>query len=276
MVDVHCHLNFKSFSQDYDSVIKDAFEKGVGKIINVGTQIVSSEKAIELAEKYENLYAIVGVHPHHADKVESDWDKKLEEIVLQSRISLSETKNPKVVGIGECGMDFYRYNSNGIVEPKLQEEVFTKQIELSQKLKLPLQIHNRQAGKEILEILKYYKNDLLSPPGMFHCMSGDLNFLKSVLDLGFYTGYDGNITYRGIAPGETTSLSDLVKQTPLERIVTETDAPYLTPEPHRGSRNIPSYVIITGRFIAETKGLDFDEVKAQTTQNANKIFNFPK
>ncbi len=264
MIDVHCHLNFHSFGKDTDEVIKNAFAKGVKRIINVGTKLDSSQKAIELAEKYENLYAIIGVHPHHADKLEKDWIDDLEKL----------SKKPKVVGIGECGMDFYSYHSNGIVEPKLQKDIFAKQIELSLKLALPLQIHNRHAGKEIIEILKSYRSNLLNPPGMFHCMSGDLEFLKKVLDLGFYVGFDGNITYEGLAPGEETKLTELIKQTPIDRIVTETDSPYLTPQPYRGSRNIPEYVIIVGQFIAGVKGVSFDKIEEQTTKNAGKIFKF--
>ncbi|OGH21334.1 MAG: hypothetical protein A2958_00850 [Candidatus Levybacteria bacterium RIFCSPLOWO2_01_FULL_38_13] len=264
MVDVHCHLNFHSFEKDYDEVIKRAFNKGIKKIINVGTKIDSSQKAVELAEKYKNLYAIIGVHPHHADKLEKDWIAKLEKLC----------KNSKVVGIGECGMDFYRYKSNGIIDVKLQKDVFVKQIELSLKLKLPLQIHNRHAGKEILDILSHYKSDLLNPPGMFHCMSGNLDFLKRVLGLGFYIGFDGNITYKGIAPGEDTLLSDLIKATPFTRIVTETDSPFLAPVPFRGRRNTPSYVIIVGQFIAKIKGISFEKLEEQTSLNADRIFNF--
>jgi len=266
MVDVHCHLNFHSFEKDYDEVIKSAFEAGVTKIINVGTKIDSSKKAVELAQKYDSpageLYAIIGVHPHHADKLENNWVKELQSLA----------KQPKVVGIGEIGMDYYPYKSNDIVDPKLQKEVFIKQIELAYKLKLPLQIHNRHAGKDILDILLNHKSYLLNPPGMFHCMSGNLDFLKKVLDLGFYIGFDGNITYGGLAPGEDTDLKDLVKYTPLDRIVTETDSPFLTPLPHRGSRNVPSYVIITAKFIARIKDIAFDEFEAQTTENAIKLF----
>lgn len=262
MVDVHCHLNFHSFEKDYDEVIKSAFEAGVTKIINVGTKIDSSQKAVELAQKYDNLYAIVGVHPHHADKLEKNWLEELEKLA----------KRPKVVGIGEVGMDFYSYKSNTIVNPILQRRIFIQQIELAHKLKLPLQIHNRHAGKEILEILLYYKSYLLNPPGMFHCMSGDIEFLKKVLGFGFYVGFDGNITYKGIAKGETTPLKDLVDYAPIDRIVTETDSPFLTPEPKRGSRNVPSYVIIVGEKIAEIKGVSIGELTDITSQNVKTIF----
>ncbi len=263
MIDVHCHLNFHAFEKNYAEVIKKAKKDGVEKIINVGTKIDSSQKAVELAQKYDNLYAIVGVHPHHADKLEDNWLKDLEKI----------TKNPKIVGIGECGMDYYSYKSNNTVDKKLQKEVFIAQIELAFKLKLPLQIHNRHAGKDILEILLNYKSYLLNPPGMFHCMSGDVQFLKQVLDLGFYVGFDGNITYQGFAPGENIELKDLVKYAPLERIVAETDSPFLAPEPHRGSLNIPSYAIIVAAKIAEIKGVSFSLVEDQTTRNANAVFN---
>lgn len=262
MIDAHCHLNFHSFEKDYDFVIKSAFDAGVTKIINVGTKIDSSQKAVDLAKKYSNLYAIVGVHPHHADKLEQGWLEELEKLAQE----------PKVVAIGEIGMDYYSYKSNDIVDPKLQKEVFIKQIELSHKLKLPLQIHNRQAGEDILDILLNHKSYLMNPPGMFHCMSGDIDFLKKVLNLGFYVGFDGNITYEGIAKGETTALSDLVKYASIDRIVTETDSPFLTPQPHRGSRNIPSYVIIVGEVIAQIKGISTKEVAEKTTQNAKSIF----
>lgn len=263
MIDVHCHLNFQRFEKDYDVVIKSAFEAGVTKIINVGTKIDSSEWAVELAQKYENLYAIVGVHPHHADKLEEGWFRQLEELA----------KKPKVVGIGEIGMDYFSYKSNDIVDPKLQKEVFIKQIELAHKLKLPLQIHNRQAGKDIIDILLNHKSYLLNPPGMFHCFAGNMDFLKSALDLGFYIGFDGNITYNGLAPGEDTDLKDLAKYVPMDRILVETDSPYLTPEPKRGGKNMPEYVIITAKFIAELKGINFEEFEAKTTENALRLFS---
>ena len=263
MIDVHCHLNFHAFEKDYDEIIKRAFEKEVKKIINVGTKLDSSKKAIELAKNYENLYAIVGIHPHHADKLEQDWDIELEKMA----------REPKVVAIGEAGIDYFRYKSNEIVDPKLQRDVFIKQVELSLKLNLPLQVHNRHAGKEIIEILNFYKSDLLNQPGMFHCMSGDIDFLKRALDLGFYIGFDGNITYEGLAPGEDTLLTDLVKETPLDKLVTETDSPFLTPVPYRGRRNEPSYVIIVGQFLAKIKGVSFEKMAQKTTENAHNLFN---
>ena len=262
MIDTHCHLNFHAFAKDVDEVIKNALDAGVSKIINVGTKIDSSEKAVELANKYENLYAIVGVHPHHADKPEAGWLEELEKLA----------KKPKVVAIGEIGLDYFSYKSNDIVDPKLQKEVFIKQIELASKLKLPLQLHNRQAGKDIIDILINHKSYLINPPGMFHCMSGDIDFLKKVIHLEFYVGFDGNITYRGLAKGETTDLKDLVRYAPIDRIVTETDSPFLTPEPKRGSRNMPEHVIIIGKALAKIKAVSFDKVVEQTTKNSHHLF----
>ncbi len=264
MVDVHCHLNFKAFEDDLDDAIKKAQDAGVEIIINTGTSLESSLKAVELANKYDHLYAIVGIHPHHADKVQSGWEKELKKLA----------QNKKVVGIGEIGLDYYSYKSNGIVDPKLQKNVFQTQIQMASELKLPLQIHNRHAGEDIIEILNSHKNLLKNPiPGMFHCFAGNLDTLQKALNLGFYIGFDGNITYKGLAPGETVSLSELCKNTPLERIVIETDAPFLTPEPYRSGRNEPSYVIITGAKIAEIKAISKKDLDSITTQNAKQIFN---
>ena len=321
MIDVHCHLNFHAYEKDVDAVITEAFQKGVKKIINVGTKLDSSAKAIELAEKYDNLYAIVGVHPHHADKLALNHEA--EKMMQDSRFKIQEKKvtgargdtpgkdsdsaqprlnrgstdgkeplagpradyntwikeleilarHPKVLAIGEIGMDYYSYQSNGIVDPKLQKEIFEAQIDLAHRLNLPLQIHNRHAGKDVIEILTYHKNILKTDkPGMFHCFAGDMEVLKGALDLGFYIGFDGNITYPGLAPKETVSLSDLAKATPLDRIVTETDSPFLTPVPFRGSRNNPSHVIIVGEFLAKLKGTSFEEMQQNTVQNAKELF----
>lgn len=265
MIDVHCHLNFHAFAKDCDEVIKKATHAGITMIMNVGTKLDSSAKAVELAKTYDNLYAIVGVHPHHADKhdLSSDWLEQLETLA----------RKPKVVAIGEIGMDFYRYQSNGIVDPKLQEEVFVQQIELAHKLALPIQIHNRHAGKEVIALLKKNKKKLKQDiPGMFHCFAGDKEILHDALDLGFYIGFDGNSTYKGLAPGETVTLDEIAKETPLERIVTETDSPFLTPEPYRGSRNEPSRVIIVGEHLAQLKGISLAEFDAISTANAQKLF----
>lgn len=270
MIDVHCHLNFYKFDKDYDTVIKDALSAGVSKIVNTGTSIESSAKAVELASKYPELYAIVGIHPHHADKT----DAKYEGIPAENWLEQLEilAKKPKVIGIGEIGMDYFRYKSNGIVEKKLQEDAFRKQIELSIKLGLPLQIHNRLAWDDTLNMLLEYKSQLQDVPGMFHCYSGSIEFTRKVLDAGFYLGFDGNSTYPGIPPGESTSLSDLIKYAPMDRILTETDSPFLSPQELRGTRNVPQNVIIVGEYIGELKGISTDEVSSITEANFATLF----
>jgi TatD DNase family protein len=264
MVDAHCHLNFKAFENDLEEVIKRATQNDVSKIINAGTNLETSKIAIELAQKYPGLYATAGIHPHHADKLEDNWEEKL----------IALAKKQKVLAIGETGIDYFNYESNGITDKKLQKDLFEKQIHIAQQLRLPLMIHNRQAGKEVLEILEKNKSSLVNPPGLFHCFSGDLTFLKKVLNLGFFVGFDGNITYEGIARGETIPLSELVKFAPPDRIIVETDAPYLAPIPHRGSRNEPSYVIIVAEFIAKIKQLPVETVIQKTTENTFTVFNF--
>lgn len=271
MVDVHCHLNLHKFDNDFDEVIKDAFEKGVGTIVNTGTSIPSSRKAVELANKYENLYAIVGIHPHHADKTDVEFEGELHKNWLEELEKIANSE--KVIGIGEIGMDYFSYKSNGVVERKLQSEAFRRQIELSIKLNLPLQIHNRLAWDDTLNILLEYKNDFQNPPGMFHCYSGSIEFTRKVLNAGFYLGFDGNITYKGLPPKEDTALIDLVKYAPVDRILTETDSPFLTPEPLRGQRNIPSNISLILDFIAKEKGISYNKLELEIDNNFKTVFS---
>ena len=260
MIDAHCHLNYPGYENDFNEVVKRAEKKGVEKIVNVGTDLKTSRKAVELAKNNANFYAVVGIHPHDANSVEDGWEKEIEKLLNEE----------KVIGIGEIGLDYFAHND---VDSKIQKKIFEKQLQIAIKKRMPLQIHSRRAASDIIDILSSYRRELPDIPGMFHCMSGNLDYLKKVLNLGFYVGFDGNITYKGIAPGEDTPLRDLVEYSPLERLITETDAPWLTPVPHRGSRNEPSYVIITAEFIAGIKGVSFDKINSVTTENAGKIFN---
>lgn len=276
MVDSHCHLNFHLFEKDVDLVIGEAFESGLKAIVNVGTSVESSRQAVELTQKDERLFAVVGIHPHHADKLtphpnplpqgardnNANWLKELEEIA----------KHPKVIGIGEIGLDYYSYKSNGIVDPKVQKDVFETQINLAHRLDLPLQIHNRQAGEDVIQILNHHKNLLRDKPGTFHCFAGSFEILKAALDLGFYIGFDGNITYKGLAPGEAVELRALAQHVPIDRILIETDSPFLTPNPLRGRRNVPQNAIIVGEYIADLKKIDYKILEAQTDQNFSDIF----
>lgn len=273
MIDSHCHLNFNAFESDVEQVIKNAKKAGITVIINTGTQLSSSNWAVELAHTYNNLFAVVGIHPHHADKIQLNnaqltetepWIEELKKIA----------QDPKVIGIGECGLDYYNYQSNGIVDPEVQKAVFIKQVELAHTLRLPLQIHTRdeKARVEALQILQERKKWLQRVPGMFHCMAGSLESLEKALGLGFFIGFDGNVMYEDVPPGEPLPLSELVKHTPLDRIVIESDSPYLSPNPYRGKRNEPQYAIITAQFIADLKGVSLEQLVEQTNKNVYTIF----
>lgn len=270
MVDVHCHLNFHAFDKDVDEVAKRAFDAGVRAIVNVGTSIPSSRRAVELAHKYENMYAIVGVHPHHADKADVEFEGEIQKDWFENLRRLA--REEKVIGVGETGLDSHYYESNGIVDKDLQEDAFRKQIELSISLGLSLQVHNRQSGEDIVRILSEYKSRFQDPPGMFHCFAGSFEVLKRTLNLGFYVGFDGNVTYKGIAKGETVELKELAKYTPMNRILVETDAPFLAPVPLRGQRNEPKNVIIVGQYLAKLKSLSFEEFERATESNFERVF----
>lgn len=270
MIDTHCHLNFHRFEKDIDEVIQRAIAAGVEIIVNTGTSIYSSRQAVELAQKYRELYAIVGIHPHHADKADREFEGEIQNDWLQKLGELA--RQPKVIGIGEIGMDYWNYKSNGIVDNLLQEDAFRKQIELSIQLALPLQIHTRLAWDDTLVILGEYKNKLQEVPGVFHCFSGSIEFARKVLDMGFCVGFDGNITYPGAPPRESTALIDLVDYVPLDRILTETDSPFLSPVPKRGTRNEPQNVIIVSEFIANRKKVPLSNFNKIIHDNFSAVF----
>ena len=259
LTDTHAHLNFQAFKNDFAEVLKRAQNEGVEKIINVGANFASSQKAVEIAQKYEACFASIGIHPHHAEK-QNEVEKRLERLA----------QSPKVVAIGETGLDYHPYENGGITDPQKQKELFLAQIKLAQKLRLPIIFHCRNAHVDTLEILK--TSTMQSAPstirGVFHCFSGDREFLEAVLKMGFYVGFDGNITYKN-----AQILRQRVEETPLERLLLETDCPYLTPEPLRGLRNEPANVKIIASAVAKIKKLQVTEVIKVTTQNAVNLFS---
>ena len=254
LIDTHVHLDFKEFDQDRDQVIKRAFGSGIEKMINVGCNLERSKNSIELALKYDNIYATVGVHPH--DVVKYDLKNLKSELIKLA-------KENKVVALGECGLDYYRLENE--TEKEKQKEFFKIQLDLAKELDLPLIIHCRNAFEDLLEILE--RTDDL-PRGVTHCFSGTLHYAQEFLNLGFLVSFTGSITY--VRPqGE---LLKVVKEIPLDKIMVETDCPYLAPVPHRGKRNESAYVKFVAEKIAEIKGIDFKEVAEQTTKNAIKLF----
>ncbi len=253
LVDSHAHLNFPELMVDIDRVLARAKEAGVEKIINIGTSLADSKVAIDLAQKYDGLYATVGIHPNDdtgsiVDNV--DW-VEFERLV----------KMPKVVAIGECGLDYSRITNDQLpisnVEKERQWKLFEKQAEIAQKLDLPLSIHIRDAWEDIKNI------DLSKNRGVFHCYSG-----TAEIPANFYVSFAGNITFKNAG-----GLRELAKLVPLDRLLVETDCPFLTPEPHRGSRNEPANVKITATILAEIKNISLEELGKITTQNAANLFH---
>jgi len=266
MIDTHCHLNFKAFKGKVRQVIEQAKKVGITKIIVPGTNLETSKEAVNLAQKYKEIYAAVGIHPHHASQVQSSKFK------VQSELSrLAEYK--KVVAIGECGLDYYKYQKTKYKDyeidedfKKAQRQIFEMQIKLAQELNLPLIIHNRQASNDILKIL----NTKYSIPntGVLHCFQGNDKLLNWAVKQSFYIGITGIVTYN-------KKMEEVVKKTPLKNLFIETDAPYLMPEPLRTTKrwpNEPKNVKIIAQKIADIKSDSFLEVTKQTTENAIQLF----
>ncbi len=252
LVDTHAHLDFEELKTDLDGVIERADREGVKYIITVGggKGIESNEKAIEIANRFPNVYASVGLHPDGSDNFNEEAERLLNNLVTEK----------KVVAIGETGLDFKCNIPQGI-----QLRAFEFQIELARRHHLPLIIHSRDAFREVIEIL--YTEARNSHSGVFHCFSGNIEIARSVLDLGFYISFTGIVTFKN-----ARELPEIVRYVPIERILIETDAPFLSPEPFRGKRNEPSRVIYVARKIAELKGLNFNDVARITSYNTRKLF----
>lgn len=250
MIDSHCHLDFKDFDNCRDEVIEDARQAGVHTIVNIGVDLTTSKNSVALAEKYDLIYATVGVHPHDA----RTWNKDVKEELIRL------AAHPKVKAVGEIGLDFYRDHSPRTV----QRKVFAEQLEMAVRLKKPVVIHTREAFDETVAMVKDYVPKL--PGGVFHCFPGDVQDAYRVFDLGFLISVGGVITFKN------SRMSRVATEVPLEKMMLETDAPYVTPEPFRGKTNYPAYVVYTGRKLAELKKLPFTEVEKMTDRTARKFF----
>ncbi len=250
LIDSHAHLEMKEFDCDREKVIERARQAGVGFVITVGTNLMLSRKAVELAERHENIYATVGIHPH--DVVNTDNK------TFDTLLELAHRK--KVVAYGEIGLDFFR----NISPQEKQLDLFGRQLELANELKLPVIIHDRDAHEQTLKMVKASSVRC----GVFHCFSGDYNMAKQCIALGFYISVPGVVTY-----DKAKTIQDVVRHVPLSSILLETDAPYLAPIPHRGKRNEPSFIIHTAKKVAELKGVSLEEVAEATTRNAKSLFH---
>ncbi|EKE22058.1 MAG: hypothetical protein ACD_7C00069G0001 [uncultured bacterium] len=270
LIDTHCHLNFKAFKKDLDKVINDALKSGVEKIIIPGAKIKSSEEALKIAKNYPNCSAAIGIHPHHAS---SFFTSILYSNVVKNEIKEKLSflaKQPKVVAIGEIGLDYYQYKdcpAVSKVDKKNQKELFLQQVEIAMKCHLPVIIHCREAFDDMLNDLNHFILKYQNISGVFHCFSGNKKQLKEVLNMGFYVGFDGNITYP-----ENKHLSDLIRVIPLDRLLLETDSPFLTPLPYRGKRNKPAYIKYIASHIAKIKEQKMEKIAEITSSNATKLF----
>ncbi|MEX0622113.1 MAG: TatD family hydrolase [Candidatus Woykebacteria bacterium] len=257
LIDTHAHLQFKAYDGDRDEVTKRN-SKELEALINVGTSVDASEKSVKLSEQFDNFFASVAVHPHHVGQ----WSKE----TYQTLESLG--KRGKVVAVGEIGLDKHVYKNYRKPNLKAQVEILEQQINLAGELGKPILFHCRDAYDEIYNQIKKYKG---KTTGLMHCYMGSWEQTKNFLDLGLYISFSGNITYKG-----NDYIRDVAKKLPDNRILTETDSPFLSPKGRRGKRNEPIYVKMVAVTIADLKGWSLEKAAKITAQNARNLFNFHK
>ena len=274
LIDTHSHIQFSAYEGEGDKVIKRALDEDIW-VVNVGTQKDTSWAGVMLAESYaEGVYATIGLHPIHTTKSYHDAQELGGGEAAEAFTSRGEDfdfdfykelgKNKKVVAVGECGLDYYRLDQE---TKEKQIEVFEAQIELAKAIEKPLMIHCREAFDDLIEVIKKNKNSLhRSYPGINHFFAGSIKNARGLMDLGFYFSFGGVLTF-------TRDYDEVVKYIGLDRILLETDAPYVAPHPHRGERNEPLFVQYTAMKLAEILGEDLEVVQKRTTENAMKVLN---
>ena len=251
-IDTHAHYNDENFKGIEDETIKKCIDAGVDRIINVGYDVPSSIRSIELSNKYEQIYAAIGIHPHDVDN-----------FTAKDVLDVYNTYyNQKIVAIGEIGLDYYYDNS----PREVQKEWFKKQIELANELKLPIIIHDRDAHQDTFEIIKNTKSPEIGC--VLHCYSGNVELAKEYVKMGCYISIPGTVTFKN-----NKKTREVAKEIPLEYLLIETDSPYMAPEPHRGKRNDPSLVAFVADKIAQEKGISYEKVCEATKENAKRLFN---
>ena len=246
-IDTHAHIYNDDYTNRIDDLIKEANAKGVEKIISVGVNLATSEECVKLAEKYTCVYATCGFHPHEAAKAPKRYLYELEQFY----------EHPKVVAVGEIGLDYY-YNFS---DQKDQKRVYHDQLEMASCLELPVVVHCRNADNDILKGIQESEYE----SGVIHCFASDLKFANSIIEIGFHISFTGMITF-------VKELESVVREIPLEKMMLETDSPYLSPIPHRGKQNEPSRVIHIAEKIAELKEISLDDVAKSTTETAHNLF----
>ena len=252
LVDSHCHLDFPDFTDDLDGIVARAEAAGVGRIVTISTRVKRLEALLEITERFANVYCSVGTHPHQADEEDGITPDEL----------IALTQHPKVVALGEAGLDyFYEHGS-----PAAQERGFRAHIAAARATKLPLVIHTREADVECARILKDEMGQGAFS-AVLHCYTGGRDLALTAIDLGCYIGFTGILTFK-----KSQELRDLAAELPADRILVETDAPFLAPGKNRGKRNEPSFVVETARVLAETRGVALEEIARHTTENFFRLF----
>mgnify|MGYP003632662828 CR=1 FL=1 len=260
LIDTHCHLNFHKYNEDRDAVLQRAQDAGVNRVIIPAIDLESCQEAIDLSEQYEGIYVAVGIHPNSTVGFDDATLAKIREWA----------SHEKVVSIGEIGLDYHWDKS-----PKdVQRKAFEQQLELASDLELPVIIHNREASDDVMDVLETWattlSDSLKDRPGVLHSFSAPPEIAERALAIGFYLGFTGPITFK-----KADDLRDIAKTVPLNRILVETDGPFLTPEPYRGKRNEPAYVQYMTEKLAELHHISYEQMAEHTTANAEYLFNLP-
>ncbi len=254
IIDTHAHIDAADYDEDREAVIERARENGVQYMLNIGCDIKSSYRSMELSEQYDFIYATAGIHPHDVKYIDADTYAHLRQLLL----------HPKVIALGEIGLDFFKNYS-----PQDEQRThFRKQIQLAREMNKPIIVHSRDAKEDIIATLsEFYPKDPTTHSGIFHCFSGDQELADKALEMGFYISFSGSITFK-----KAEALRDVAKTIPADRLFAETDCPYLTPVPHRGKRNEPAYVNFTAEKLAEIRGLKIEDVKRAMALNFFELF----
>lgn len=256
LIDTHCHLDLRQFADDRTAVIRRAAAAGVSQIIVPAINLQNLTAVTDLALTHEGVFAAVGIHPNSCAEWTDAWLTAVREAAAR----------PKVVAIGEIGLDYYWDDAPHAV----QHEALAQQLALAAHLTLPVIIHNREANDDVLRLLAASPLAGRENPGVLHSFSGDWAMARAALDLGFYLGFTGPVTFK-----KADDLREIVRRTPLERLLIETDAPYLAPQPYRGKRNEPAYVSLVAARMAEVKGVETAVIAHHTTANARRLFGLP-
>jgi TatD DNase family protein len=253
LIDSHCHLDFPDFADELDAVVERARAQGIGRIVTISTRVKRHDELIAIAERFPDVFCSVGTHPHHA---EEEPDIGSSELIARSR-------HPKVVALGEAGLD-YRYDRS----PRdLQEKSFRAHIMAARETGLPLVIHAREADADVAKILTE-ETGKGAFPAVLHCFTGGRDLAMTAIELGLSISFTGILTFKN-----SQDLRDIARELPADRILVETDAPYLAPGPYRGKRNEPAYVVETAKVLAQLRGVSPEELARQTTENFFRLFN---